>query len=339
LIAEFSKLKIISGPHFIDFRRFFKAKYLKGFIVPANTFDNVKGQFPIGFMIWDTAQKEQIMSILTDVYEKNGAKIEPKTFHSYDDSQYMNEWVKPFRADPKKNQLIGKFPFKGNDFQNQNMIQLVHHKMEYNTEAGQFLVNQKNVMQACVYLAVKKAIPASWLNDRDQFLAPNKGWETDMMFQSNCLAFVLFTNNIQSRYGTNHWIPFTEHEVNAREKIESNFMSKYISGKVNTEITFDLFGKVEKDDQRPIQFAAEAQAVLRVGRNLWAYYHQQPNCNVNASLYDIKEHFQGRSESGKMNNKSLDETYTSLMNELREALKQLAQKIEYKVYDYGFLKQ
>jgi hypothetical protein len=116
-------------------------------------------------------------------------------------------------------------------------------------------------------------------------------------------------------------------------------MSKYISGKVNTEITFDLFGKVEKDDQRPIQFAAEAQAVLRVGRNLWAYYHQQPNCNVNASLYDIKEHFQGRSESGKMNNKSLDETYTSLMNELREALKQLAQKIEYKVYDYGFLKQ
>ena len=339
LIAQFSTLKIISGPHFIDFRRFFKAKYLKGFIVPANTFDNVKGQFPIGFMIWDTAQKEQIMSILTDVYEKNGAKIEPKTFHSYDDSQYMNEWVKPFRADPKKNQLIGKFPFKGNDFQNQNMIQLVHHKMEYNTEAGQFLVNQKNVMQACVYLAVKKAIPASWLNDRDQFLAPNKGWETDMMFQSNCLAFVLFTNNIQSRYGTNHWIPFTEHEVNAREKFESNFMSKYISGKVNTEITFDLFGKVEKDDQRPIQFAAEAQAVLRVGRNLWTYYHQQPNCNVNASLYDIKEHFQGRSESGKMNNKSSDDTYTSLMNELREELKQLAQKIEDKVYDYGFLKQ
>lgn len=339
LIAEFSKLKIISGPHFIDFRRFFKAKYLKGFIVPANTFDNVKGQFPIGFMMWDTAQKEQIMSILTDVYEKNGAKIESKTFHSYDDSQYMNEWVKPFRADPKKNQLIGKFPFKGNDFQNQNMIQLVHHKMDYNTEAGQFLVNQKNVMQACVYLAVKKAIPASWLNDRDQFLAPNQGWETDIMFQSNCLAFVLFTNNIQSRYGTNHWIPFTEHEVNAREKFESNFMSKYISGKVNTEITFDLFGKIEKDAQRPIQFSDEARAVLRAGRNLWTYYHQQPNCNVNASLYDIREHFQGRSESGKMNNKSSDDTYTSLMNELRDELKQLAQKIEYKVYEYGFLKK
>jgi len=61
--------------------------------------------------------------------------------------------------------------------------------------------------------------------------------------------------------------------------------------------------------------------------------------NVNASLYDIREHFQGRNEKGKMKNKSDDETYMRLIAELRSALKILAKKIEPKVHEYGFLKE
>ena len=38
-----------------------------------------------------------------------------------------------------------------------------------------------------------------------------------------------------------------------------------------------------------------------------------------------------------MNSKSGDDTYTVLISELRTALKTLAQKIEPKVYEYGFL--
>ena len=53
-LAEFSKLKILQGSAFADFRDFFQARLLKSFAVPANTFDNVQGKFPIGFFIWDT---------------------------------------------------------------------------------------------------------------------------------------------------------------------------------------------------------------------------------------------------------------------------------------------
>ncbi|MCU0447627.1 MAG: hypothetical protein MUE85_22230, partial [Microscillaceae bacterium] len=338
VLAEFSKLKILSGQHFIDFRKFFLAKLEKCFVVPADTFDNVKGEFPIGFMIWDTAKNEKFEKVTADVYDKTGAFSGEKNYYAYDNSQYMNDWIKPFRADPKLNQLIGKFPFKGNDFQNQNMIQLVHHKMDYNTEAGQFLINQKNVMQACVYIAVKKCIEATWLNDRDQFLFPNDKWEKDSEFQNNCLAYTLFSNNIQSQYGTNHWIPFTEYEVNAREKFESNFMAQYLAGKINTETTADLFSKPEKKTQKQLNFSATAMDVFIAGKKLYQYYHTQPKVNVNASLYDIREHFQGRNEAGKMNNKSQDETYNQLIGELRDSLKKLAKKIEPKVYEYGFLK-
>jgi very-short-patch-repair endonuclease len=95
-------------------------------------------------------------------------------------------------------------------------------------------------------------------------------------------------------------------------------------------------GVSESNDVR--NFSHAAIAVFNAGRQLWRYYHAQPKCNVNASLYDIREFFQGRNEKGIMNNKSSDEKYNELIGNLRLALKDLARKIEPKVYEYGFLR-
>lgn len=125
-------------------------------------------------------------------------------------------------------------------------------------------------------------------------------------------------------------------------------MTQYLAGKINTEITNDLFSKPEQKAQKQIKFSTAATKVFDAGRELWKYYHASINSPslsgragvglVNASLYDIREYFQGRNESGKMNNKSEDEKYTELIGNLRNALKVLAKKIEPKVYEYGFLK-
>ncbi len=55
IMASFSKLKYLNSSNFKKFREVFKATFLEGFMVPADSFDNVKGQFPIGFLVWDTA--------------------------------------------------------------------------------------------------------------------------------------------------------------------------------------------------------------------------------------------------------------------------------------------
>lgn len=55
ILASFSKLKNLQGSNFKKFREVFKAEFKGGFMVPADSFDNVKGQFPIGFLVWDTA--------------------------------------------------------------------------------------------------------------------------------------------------------------------------------------------------------------------------------------------------------------------------------------------
>ena len=103
-----------------------------------------------------------------------------------------------------------------------------------------------------------------------------------------------------------------------------------------------LCGNADTDDTNlkiiKRTFSQQAQAVFKAGLAVWRHYHAQPNCNVNASLYDIREHFQGRDEKGKMNVKSSDENYNEMIGDLRASLKTLARKIEPKVYEHGFLR-
>lgn len=196
-------------------------------------------------------------------------------------------------------------------------------------------------MAMCIYLAIRHVIEATWLNDRDQFLQPQDAWENDFEFQSNCFAYSLFQgqNRVSSSQGINHWIPFSEDEVNAREKFDSNFMSEFVQGKVEPQEKVDLFSvnELKANYQVALKFSPEAIAVFDAGRALWTYYHAQEECNVNASLYDIREHFQGRNDKGKMNNKSTDKMYSVHIAALRSALKLLAQKIEPTVCEHGFL--
>lgn len=90
-----------------------------------------------------------------------------------------------------------------------------------------------------------------------------------------------------------------------------------------------------------LKFSDEADAVFDAGRELWRYYHACENANPNASLYDIKEFFQGRNERGVMNppHKAKDENYRALLESLKIALDILAEKITPKIYEFGFLRK
>ena len=338
VLAEFSTLKILQAPNFSDFRKFFRAKLEKFFIVPANTFDNVKGEFPIGFFVWNTGKSEIFEQTIADIYDAKGIFIGSKTINSYDSSKYISDWLE---INSKKNSTnyIGHLASVGNDFQNQRMIFVDNEEKENWKKGGRHTrITAENLVFASIYFAVRKVIPASWLNDRDQFLFPNENWKNDKEFQSDCLIYTIFNTNVQSRYGVNHWIPFAENEVNAKEKFSSNFMSEYINGKLKSENTENLFGN-EKVEYKPLQLTNEANEVLNSGRELWKYYNSFNATIPNASFYDIREFFQGRNDKGRMNSKSSDEKYTELISELRNKLNVLADNIKPKIYEYGFLKE
>lgn len=340
ILCSFSTLKFVNSPNFSLFREYFRVRFNKGFVCKANSFDNVKGKFPIGFLIWNLDNKEIINSVSVDVYEDNANYIQSKNFFVIEKNKYFINWFRPY-IDRKELEL-GSLHIHSNDIQQQNVISITSTPTKSDILQKTFsYITKNNLIEVSMYYAIRHCIEATWLNNRDQFLFPNEGWKTDLEFQNDCLAYTLFSNNIQSQFGTNHWIPFTEAEVNARSKFESNFMTDFIAGKLNIENeTQDLFSQEKsKKEAQKLEFSEEAKLVFDAGKSLWKYYHSQPNVNVNASLYDIREHFQGRNEKGKMNNKSEDETYMKLITELRSSLKILAKKIEPKVYEYGFLKK
>lgn len=337
-LASFSTLKFVNSQNFLKFRQYFKGEFQKGFICKANTFDNVKGSFPIGFLIWDLCTKNEIKKVETDIVNENSEFIGLKSFYAFGSKDFISSWLRKFYD--KENEAVGYLILPGVDMQQQNGVYFTSQPTESDIKAHKTAtITKKNLVEMSIYLSIRIAIEPTWLNNRDQFLAPNDNWKTDKEFQNDCLAYSLFIgqNRITSKDGINHWIPFTESEVNAKEKFASNFMSQFINGKLKPNTTANLFD-TQNHRTTPLEFSQEATTAFNSARELWKYYHQQPNCNVNASLYDIREHFQGRNNTGKMNNKSTNETYTKLISDLREKLKSLASKIQPKIYQYHFLK-
>jgi hypothetical protein len=339
ILGQFSTLKFINGSNFKKFKEFFLAEYISGFVVPAETFDNVKGKFPIGFTIWNTTIKSKIDVVSTDVFDKKGNYISNKNFYG-DLPDSINKWVKLF--DDKSKKGIGFMENPAPDFQNNKFLNFT---VNIGTRhVNYYSFNFNNLIQGLIYFSIRNCIIATWLNDRDQYLYPTDGWQTDKEFQNNCLAFSLFhgQNKITNSEGINHWIPFTELEINAKAKFASNFMTDFIKGKVKKEVSNEtLFMNETIAESKPLVFSEEATAVFDSGRELWEYYHAQNDVdiNVNASFYDIRAYFQGTNVQGRMNARSEDATYTKLIGELRNKLSILADKIKPKVYEYGFLKE
>ncbi|MDR1764233.1 MAG: hypothetical protein LBR64_09865 [Dysgonamonadaceae bacterium] len=347
-LATFSTFKFVCTQNFIKFRKFFKADFKKGFAIRSNTFDNVKGHFPIGFTIWDLAGKKFPAHIEVEVPEENTTKRYYDGFH-----KSINQWLNQYNN--KRDDLaLGYMGNYAPDFQNINQPYITVKKGTRHVTYYPFTVN--NFIEGCIYFAVRQCIKSTWLNNRDQFYAPNSKWENDIEFQNDCLAFTLFhpQNRISARDGVNHWIPFVESEVNANYKFESHVITNFIRGERKRNGYTSLFEQAEEKNCIKREFSAEAQAVFDAGREIWKYYNAQQNFpsfenleslkhKVNASYYDIRGYFKGFEADGqgkeRMNNKSADEVFNSLEKNLSQAMEILAEKIEPKVYEYGFLLQ
>lgn len=351
ILASFSTLKYINSSNFVKFRETFKAKFLKGFMCPAYTFDNVKGSFPIGFLVWNLTQAQALQTITLDIFNENGASLGKKRFYTaLDKKENINKWIKEFKA-TIDSYFVGILMTDSPDFQNNNHVGILLRPTK-----GHWIfknITPSILMPFAIYFSVRHCIKATWINDRDQFLYPNNKWAQDSVFQSDCLVFMLFhgQNKITSKEGTNHFIPFSEKEIGAHEAFESHFMRDFLQGKIkrdcatNKDSKQSLFGD---DDMafiptKPLTFSQEAQEVLDAGKELFRHYHTQSkedkDYKPNASLYDIKAYFQGFNDKGRMNppQKANDEVYKQKLGTLNYALKTLAKNIESKVYEYGFL--
>lgn len=212
---------------------------------------------------------------------------------------------------------------KGNDFQNAaNSTALF--SSGYNS-AGAFFVTEENLWQAAIVFAVRRLIKPTWLNDRDQFLQPSQPLSDE--FKSDCLVWMVFNGsnltagadglrwNDRDWSLTNHFIPFTEAEVGAKARFESDFMVRYMHG---------------------MAFSPEAQAVLNEGRKLFQRFHATSFPNKIRQEYKLN-----RADAGWYQVRRALEAYGDIeltdFDPFKAAYAALTEKLRPKVYELGFL--
>jgi hypothetical protein len=310
-IGAFSTLKNCAGANFEGFRSFFKAKFCGGFVCRASTFDNVKGSFPISFQIWDCAIKESFPKNLEfDVLEsETGERVGTKRVYNMVGKELLNDWF--VSNNRNEEEILCYTQKKGNDFQNQNYIGLYNSFPNHGNK-----ITSSNIIQGLIYVAVRLCIPATWLNDRDQFTSPTKinqnsgeiftnstqeyEYEKDESFINNCIVFSLFEKN------NTNWelFPNSEIGVNGAER-DLKIYNLLLKGKTFTD---------------------EANAVLEVARKIYRLYNGEFN-NPRASWYEVC----------KTLKETKNITYGELRKEFLKAQESLAMEVALGVYKYGFL--
>lgn len=346
VLAMFSKLKYISTPTLNVFRNNWNAKYLGGFVFHSRLFEGLKGNYPIGFLIWNTGKECPIKNVPVDVLDRDGNIIGEKTFFNYDDQQLLTDWVARPRSNketvvPLRNAIVpanatkdlrGKYWSNnavawlncgGNDFQHANRDTFVF-SSGYSSGRG-FFVTSANLWQAAIVFSVRRLIKPTWLNDRDQFLQPSQPLPDE--FKIDCLIWMLFNSsnltagadglewNDREWSLVNHFIPFTEVEVGAKARFESDFMVRHMAG---------------------MTFSPEAQAVLDEGRNLWQRFHStsfprkiRDELKLNradAGWFQVRRALEAYGDSELTDFGSFKFAYTALSDKLRPM-----------VFELGFL--
>ena len=352
-IAIFSKLKYVNAPNFDKFRDDWNAKYLSGFVVHSQAFDGLKGNFPIGFLIWTTNQrsstKQAITDVITEVLDKNGNAIGEKCFYNLPDEKLLSNWIvrpRPNDVDalPLKNAVspttstkdvrgkksadgaIGGMIAPGGDIQHAGLTALLSSGY---CSAGGFFVTEKNLWQSAIVFAVRRLIKQTWLNDRDQFLQPTEPLTDE--FKTDCLFWMLFNgSNLTASANdlewngkkwsiVNHFIPYTEAEVDAPDRFESDFMVQYLAD---------------------ITLSDEATAVLDAGRQLWRAYFAHTDVRTvrdqyklnrpDVGWYQIRNALAERNKSG--------DTAPVNFKPFEVAYEALTQKLRPQVFSLGFLR-
>ncbi len=278
------------------------------------------------------------------MFDSSGEFLGCKNIRLCNKVLFLADYLQKFQP-TKRDAIFGYLDPGRNSFQHQNLVHISVIDKSQQSHVKYFPIIATTILLVSVFFSIRHCIKATWQNDRDQFAPYDDAFQDDSEFKNNCLIFMLFhtQNRITTTQGINHFIPFSEKEVEPKERYSSHALLDFLKGGIK-EKGDRLFLNAKKES-KPLEFSQSASKVLDAGREIYRYYHKQDFTNrpynANTSLYDIKEFFQGRNAQGKLNlpAKAKDEYYKQLYANLQDALKDLAKEIQPKVYEYGFLRE
>jgi len=351
-LGMFSKIKYINSNNDQKFRdKVFRYKFERGFIFSSQNFQGCRGKFPVGFLIWNLSEhipleKQEISLEIWEKYKDNFlVKPAVKTFHADNREDFLNKWIdRPIctrkfpplssgltvayknkdRRDRIAEKFIASFMCVANDFTHQNYTAFL--SAPY-VSAGALSVTPENFEQAMIVHMVRRLPKATWLNDRDQFLQPNKPLSRN--FIADAVIWSLFSASNQTaslrdvEYEgeiyqiRNNFYPFEVSEVKSWECTSEKIKSRLEAA------TEDRFAaKWLKANRADI--SSEAQAVLNAGKAIYKRFYAEME-RLDVFRWKITDWDAGWYQIRMSLGISVD-------------LSSLSKKLEPKIYELGFLR-
>lgn len=374
-IGVFCPELFMSGGSFDKFReKFMKSfKYENGFLTPASMFSDVSKQWGILFSIWSSGETKDISNFSVEVYdtdesdinlENKGVKILYNLDNQKEASKWVREKIKGIKTSKDVPQLTNALNVKksgklygstlpnsiGYFYNNANNVQYNQQNVSILSSpfsAGHGLpIIKDNYFESITLFSARKLIQPNWVNQKNEYLAPNENhleWE---QFKYDCIVYSIFNGG--SNQSSIRDIDYNEKEWNIFNEffyISLNKMMEVIRQSSNQE----LFNDIKKHgNQRYVaellydkgiyhKLSADAKYVLDEATKLTIKtigvrdMVNRSKPELNANTWD----------SGWYQVRRIAEESITLKNDVKivnDAYKDFEERLRPLVYELGFLK-
>ena len=362
-IALFCKPNYLSGPTYEKFRNEFlkNFNFVEGVLFNASEFADVSDKWGINFTIWNSGETNNKNDFYHNLISNIDGEIVvggKKDIYNIDGKVNASEWVrlgtkgiKTFDAPQFTSGLvcvergIGKVAENGfgymnnggnNVYQNAQMVGL--YSSAYGNAHGVAII-ESNFTKCTALFAARKLTIGNWINDKDEYLAPNVENEKYKEFENDSIIYSLF-------HSASNQSSLREVEYKGKKwdiKNEFFFMSKAeIESLANENFNDYCYEDCRKSNERyvynllkDIELSADAKAVLDKAKELVVksfkyrslFNEEHPEYQINnwdCGWYQIKA--------------LVKEYMPNEYKEFTDLYKKLADKMRPMVYELGFLK-
>lgn len=367
-ICLFSPPLFMSGSSYKEFRNYFLNNFTfsTGFLMNAGEFDGTS-DWGLSFTIWGLVDKEK---------EKNQFRLYVKKSDEYGNIQYLFDkfiynldGLKSLKLPKVKSDINEYLSFKSclslnvknknKQYYSKSLGTIVHDtsSVKYNSqgvclfstngELGNLrkdLITEENLLEVVSLFTARKSIKPTWINQKDEYMAPNVSHPLWQKFQYDSLVYSLFnTSSNQSSlrqisYKEKLWDIKNEFFWMPREEMMSLAESKYFD---------DVYRDAKSSDERYVykllfkdgiydKLSPDAKEVLNTASELVrktfdmrkVLHEEKPEYHLNtwdAGWYQIKL--------------ILKEFYPDRLKEFTRLYKEFEDRMRPQVYELGFLRK
>jgi len=363
-ICVFAKSLYKTSSTYKNFRKIFylKYKFEKGLLFKCSEFADVSDSWAIDFSIYSKGEtlNDNIMDVL--INDSNGVinNVGEKKLISTDNKVSMSDWCKNKKTKindfPKLSSSLSLketehgFGLCENSFstlvsnannvaKNGNSVYFINGGVGENV--GKVYINEDTFLKGCCIFSARKTIKGDWLNDKDEYLAPNEEHEQYQQFTNDSVVYSLFNNSSQQS---------SLRQVNYKDRlwdIKNEFFwmsTEEMMGLANNNNYDELYNDVRTDNNRYVhkllfgeqniynQLSPDAKLVLDKATEL-----VRMSMTMRSHFADDNNHLNSWDAGYAQLKLVWKEYFPEEFKEFRQLYKNLEDRMRPLVYELGFL--